>query len=239
VNSRFTARLGPSGLAAADRACPSSIEEPPITCISLGAVILSLVRSRHYTSWSTWAAFGLVSARAWRLHGEPAALCHRAVCGITWASRPGSVFPFSHGDGRAAVAGADQSPIPAFPLPHYRALFSVLVTLAAVRHRALQVHHCDTGTINRRPSLRLPRPNRDRGHLIRACSSTTRSTWYLIPRPRKIWVVGPSDLALGSDHSMRPPTPWEAISEDEDAACWRPASTFHRPKSSRSSWSVR
>ncbi len=96
----------------------------------LHILVLILIWSFAYTSWSMMGRFWPGLARPWRLHGDRR-LCHRAA---VESSRAVALDRHSRQHGCGRCAGADRR-LSLLPLPHHRTLFRA-GDAGAVRHRA-------------------------------------------------------------------------------------------------------
>ena len=169
----------------------------------LHILVLILIWSFAYTSWSIMGRFGLVSLGHGGFMGVGA-----YVTALLWnhlGVTPWIGIPAQHGDGRRA--GADRR-LSLLSLPHHRPLFRA-GDAGAVRHRA-SGHHRDARLYRRLARLHAePRPGR-----LFALQFDDKITWYLIAL--FVWVLG---LLIWRwiDRSMARYA-MEAISEDEDAA---------------------
>jgi branched-chain amino acid transport system permease protein len=169
----------------------------------LHVMVLILIWSFAYTSWSVMGRFGLVSLGHGGFMGV--APTSPRCFGTIWAYRPGSAFRW-------------RCWLPArwpwwwlslLSLPHHRALFRA-GHARALGHRAAGHHrHRDqTGG-----SLGYT-PERTKGSLLVALQFDDKETWYLIALA--VWAAG-LVIWYWVDRSMMRYA-MEAISEDEDAA---------------------
>ena len=171
----------------------------------LHILVLILIWSFAYTSWSIMGRFGLVSLGHGGFMGVGA-----YVTALLWnhlGVSPWIGIPAQHGGGGGAGAHRRLSLL---PLPHHRPLFRA-GDAGAVRHRAAG-HHRDARLHRRLARLHAePRP---RAASLLALQFDDKTTWYLIAL--FVWVLG---LLIWRwvDRSMSRYA-MEAISEDEDAA---------------------
>ena len=191
---------GPSALAALI-ALPFVYRDP----YHLHILVLILIWSFAYTSWSIMGRFGLVSLGHGGFMGVGA-----YVTALLWnhlGVSPWIGIPAQHGGGRRACASS--SPIPAFRF-RITGHYFVLVTLA-LSGIVLQVI---TATRDYTGGSLGYTPNRTKGSQLLALQFDDKITWYLIAL--FVWMVG---LLIWRwvDRSMSRYA-MEAISDDEDAA---------------------
>ena len=181
MKARAACRVGWSALAALI-ALPFVYRDP----YHLHILVLILIWSFAYTSWSMMGRFGLVSLGHGGFMGVGA-----YVTALLWNHL--GLSPWIGIPDRLVAAGVLALIVgyPCFPLPHHRALFRA-GDAGAVGHRAAG-HHRHARLYRR--LARLHAEPRTKGSKLLALQFDDKTTWYLIALG--VWVVGPADLALG------------------------------------------
>ena len=191
----FIRPAGPVGEAPVNRAIRSPGRSAIAALIALPFVyrdpyhlhilVLILIWSFAYTSWSIMGRFGLVSLGHGGFMGVGA-----YVTALLWnhlGVSPWIGIPVEHAGGGGAGAGGGLS---LFPLPHHRALFRA-GDAGAVRHRAAG-HHRDP-RLHRRFARLYAEP--DQGQPV--AGAAVRRQDHLVPDRAVRLAAGPVDLALG------------------------------------------